>query len=332
MDRKIYNWGIIAPGKIANKFAEGLKLTKNGQLFAVASRSHERALEFAEKYKASKTYGTYQELINDKKVDIIYIATPHHLHFKLSQSCLNAGKPVLCEKPSTINSSQYKKLMSIAEEKKVFMMDALWTRFHPHIIKIQELIQAGELGELKLLQADFGFKAAYDTKSRLFNKDLGGGTILDIGIYPIFLSLLLLGYPEKITVESSIGKTGVDENVGILFKYKNGAIANLSSTFLANSETRANISGEKGQIIIPGGWFKPSSFKLIEMDNSVQQFEFNEKDNGYQYEAMEVMKCLDEGKLQSDLLTHEFTYRLLQLLDEVRMKAGIKYREDSMNF
>jgi predicted dehydrogenase len=329
---KVYNWGILAPGKIAHKFAEGLKLTNNGRLYAVASRNSDRASEFASKYNAEKAYGSYQELMLDKKVDIIYIASPHHLHFEHTRDCLMAEKAVLCEKPSSINSRQYKNLITLAGEKKVFMMDALWTRFHPHIIKVNELVQAGELGELKFLQADFGFKADYDPKGRLFNPELGGGTILDIGIYPIFLSLLLLGYPEDIQVKSVIGKTGVDESVGMIFKHSNGAISSLNCTFLANTETRANISGEKGQIIIPGFWFKPSSFQLITEHNDQQHFQFKENDNGYQYEANEVMKCLDEKKLESLIIPHKFTFDLLHLMDEVRGKAGIRYKEDSEKY
>jgi predicted dehydrogenase len=329
---KIYNWGILAPGKIAHKFAQGIELLDNSRLYAVASRNHERAIEFANKYNADKAFASYQELLSDKKVDIIYIATPHHLHFKYTRDCLNAGKAVLCEKPSAINARQYKKLMDIAKDKKVFMMDALWTRFHPHIIKIFNLIRDGELGEIKQLRADFGFKADYDPTSRLFNPDLGGGTILDIGIYPIFLCLLLLGYPDEMAVKSIIGKTGVDESIGIIFKYANGAIANLSCTFLAHSETSANISGENGQIIIPRFWFKPSSFELIKGNGEMKYFNFNEVGNGYQYEAIEAIKCLDEGKLQSEILPQKFTFDLLHLMDQVREKAGVKYKEDSLEY
>jgi len=325
---KTYRWGILAPGKIAHKFSQGLQLTSNGKVYAIGSRDAGRANDFAKQYGAEKSYGTYEGLINDPDVDVIYIASPHTFHYQHTKECLAAGKPVLCEKPFTINSKQFRHLMKIAGEKELFMMDALWTRFHPHILKLHELIKEGRLGKIRTLEADFGFYSDFDPESRLFNPDLGGGSLLDIGIYPVFLSLLILGYPKEISAQAYLGKTNIDESLSVSLLYESGAVASLLCSFKAWTGTTARISGEEGRIFIPESWFNPNNFYLIDRNKESTTFEFPENDNGYQYEAIEVMKCLDNNKKQSDLLPHQFTLQLIELMDEIRVKAGIKYKED----
>lgn len=326
--QKKYNWGILGPGNIAHKFADALSVTENGVLYAVGSRDSGRAREFADKYGAVEAYGSYDEVIGDEQVEVVYIATPHNRHYELTKKCLEAGKAVLCEKPITINAGQFEELVTLARKKKVFYMDALWTRFIPTIVKAKELIDSGRIGEIKAVKADFGFRTDYNPKGRLYNPELGGGTILDIGIYPVFLSLLILGYPDTVKAAAVIGKTGVDESCSMAFSYKNGAVANLLSTFLADTETSAEICGTKGKIFINRLWFMPSTLTLVTGDREKEDFTFETRMNGYEYEAEEVMKCLDQGKTESGILPLDFTMQLMKLLDAVRKEVGVQYRED----
>ena len=195
---KTINWGIIAPGKIAQKFASDLKLVEGANLLAVASRDETRAKEFALEYNAQKHYGSYLDLVKDPDVDVVYIASPHPFHFEQSLLCLNHGKHVLCEKPMCMNVQEVKQLIDVAQSKNLFLMEALWTRFIPSFVKCKNLVEQGEIGEILYIQADFGFRAEYDVQRRTFNKELGGGSLLDIGIYPVFFALEIAGKPWEI--------------------------------------------------------------------------------------------------------------------------------------
>ena len=321
-----YYWGILGPGKIAHKFAQGLSHTGKAKLKAIGSRNYERARSFADQYQAEKAFGSYEELAMDKEVDIIYIATPHHLHFEMTKLCLENGKHVLCEKPASINSRQFKELSELAREKQLFYMDALWTRFLPAIEKSLELLPL--IGEIKSIRADFGFKAPYDENSRIFNPDFGGGTVLDIGIYTIFISLLFLGKPEKIFADAIIGKTGVDETSSCIFKYKSGAIATLTSTFLSDTKTEAEIAGEKGSITFLPKFFMTSGIEFRQEGKKTENFSFVHLKNGYEYEAIELMDCLDKGWIQSKKLPHSFTLDLMEIMDEIRKQIGVRYAQD----
>jgi predicted dehydrogenase len=322
---KKYNWGIIGLGKIAHKFAQDLGKGKNMRLHAVASRSIDKAKAFAEQYGAGHAYGSYEELVNCPDLDVVYIATPHILHCKNTLLCLEAGIPVLCEKPFAMNRQEVARMIAKAQENNTFLMEAFWTRFLPTTLKVLELIEQGEIGEVLSVKADFGFKPAFDPSSRLFNKDLGGGSLLDIGIYPVFLALLILGKPQQIEALAHMGATGVDVDCGILLKYPDGKMAHLHSTILADTKTEAFIYGEKGTIHIHSQWHAPSWFSLIKNGERPQNFHFDYFSNGYHYEAEEVGRCLSEGKKQSDLLPLSFSMDLIELLDAIREKAGIRY-------
>ena len=328
--QKYYRWGILGLGNIAHQFAKGLSVTDKGKLFAVGSRSIDKANNFARQYNAEIAYGSYQELINDINVDIIYIATPHNSHYELSIQCLNAGKAVLCEKPAAINSQQFAKVQKLAIEKNLFFMDAFWARFHPHIKKVMELVEQNTIGEVMLIQADFGFKVEFDPNHRLFNPVLGGGTILDIGIYPAFLALLLLGYPNEVKASAVKGKTKIDESCGMIFTYKNKKMAVLSSTFLADTEIKASVFGTKGKILLDEKWFSPSKIFVHINDTEIKEYYYPAKMNGYEYEAEEVMDCLDKNLTESPLLPLNFTKQLIKLTDEIRKSAGINYIYDEV--
>lgn len=325
---KTYNWGIIGPGKIAHKFAQDLDKLPNARLHAVASRSEERARAFALQYGAPHAFGTYEAITSCPGLDVVYIATPHPGHRDNAIMCLNAGIPVLCEKAFAMNSRQVQEMVDAARANDTFLMEALWTRFTPSTTKALELIGHGRIGDVLSVKADFGFRAAYDPNSRLFDLALGGGSLLDIGIYPVFLALLILGKPAEIQAVAHIGATGVDEELGMLFKYEGGQLAHLHSTLRAFTKTEAYIYGERGAVHLHTRWHEPTTLSLILEDRRPQDYRFDYHTNGYSYEAEEVMHCLKHGLKESPLLPLSFSQDLMAVLDGVREKIGLEYEED----
>ena len=318
-------WGIIGPGRIAHQFAQDLAVAEGGYLSAVASRSEERAREFADQYQAKFAYGSYREILTCPELDAIYIATPHSSHCELAVRCLVAGIPVLCEKPWGINSAEAELMTAASQEKGVFLMEAIWTRFLPSTRKILELINDGVIGEIEAIKADFGFRAAFKPEGRLFNPELAGGALLDIGLYPVFLSHLLMGPPKEIQAMARLGETGVDLDTGMLFKYEGGQMAHLHCTLVANTKTEAFIYGTKGTIHWHGRWHEPSGFSLLLPDQGPENFFFDKPSNGYHYEAEEVHRCLREGLTESPDLPLDFSLALTRSLDEIRRQIGLIY-------
>lgn len=329
---KTINWGILSTGRISEKFARDLQLVPNARLAAVGSRDTDRARDFAQKFNAEKAYGSYEELASDKNIDVIYIGTPHISHCENVLLCLEKGKAVLCEKPFAMNEKEVLRMILKARGKNVFLMEAMWTRFIPAIIKALELVESGAIGDIVHIKADFGYKAQYDPAWRLFNKELGGGCLLDIGLYPVFLILLLIGEPDEIAADAIIGRTGVDELISAYFKYNNGKMATLYSTLIANTPVEAEISGTKGHIRINRMWHMSRSLVLHLNDGQTEAFEFSYKGMGYEYEAEEVTSCLQRDLKESDLLPLEFSLRLIRVLDMMRKKCGITYQADGPVF
>ncbi len=322
---KVYNWGIIGLGKIAHKFAQDIQRIPNARVYAVASRSLEKAKTFGKTYNAEYCYGSYREILDCPKLDVVYIATPHIYHCSNTIMCLNNKIPVLCEKPFAINAAEVRRMVAASKNNNTFLMEALWTRFLPTIKKTLAIIEKGTIGEVVSLKADFGFKAKVDASSRLFDQNLGGGSLLDVGIYPVFLSLLLLGKPTDIKAVSNIGKTNVDESCAMLLKYPKNKMAILHSSIVTKTSTEAFIYGTKGTIRINTRWHEPTSLTLMLDGKEPKDYFFEFDSNGYRYEAEEVQKCLKAKKLGSQLLSHHFSLDLIELLDEIRMIAGIYY-------
>ncbi len=323
---QIIRWGIMGLGKIAHKFAEGLAFVPDSRLVAVASRSPEKAAAFAQKFAVEYFYATYEAMLENSELDVIYIATPHSLHHQNTLQCLEKGIAVLCEKPFAMNLAQVKAMTALAKQKKVFLMEALWTRFLPSFEKVRQMIQSDEIGNIRLIQADFGFKAPFDPNARLFNKSLGGGSLLDVGIYPVFLALSLLGKPAQILATAQIGSTGVDESCGILFKYETGALAVLSSSLVAQQSVEAHIFGDKASIHMSKPFHAPQTkLSRIEQPASEQFIEITQEGNGYNYEAAEVGNCLRAEQLESHAMPHSLSLELMEVLDKIRAEAGIFY-------
>jgi predicted dehydrogenase len=321
----IFNWGIIGLGNIAETFANDLGLLPNANLYAVASRSQQKADLFAKKHGATYAYGCYEDIVNNKNIDIIYIATPHSHHFENAAMCLTNKIPVLCEKPLAINSAEVKRMVDLSKSNNTFLMEALWTMFLPSMEKTLELVNEKAIGNIKIVRADFGIKAPKDINNRLFNNALGGGSLLDVGIYPVFLSLLILGRPSLIKAAAYIGSTNVDESCGITMIYDTGQDAVLFSSIVARTAMEAEIIGDKGRIIMHTGFFMPTKLTLIRDNAGPEIIEPEYKGKGYVYEAEEAMHCIENGMIESKKMSHSYSIQLIDILDTIRNQCGIHY-------
>lgn len=322
--KKNYNWAVLGCGKIAKKFSNDLRLLPNAKLYAAASRDFERAVEFAEELGFKKAYGSYEEMVNDPLVDVVYIATPHSFHREHTMLCLNRGKAVLCEKAFAINKKEAEEMVNCAKENKTFLMEAFWTRFQPGFQKALEILQSGELGKLKMVRSDFAFNGPYDPQKRLYNIALGGGSLLDIGIYPVFAALTSLGKPESIKTMVDFSPTGSEETIGMMFKYPEGEMASLFSSFASYSPVQTEYWCENGYLVLNTRWHAPTSITMSKSGENVQTLPSMHKEGfGYQYEAEHVMKCLEEGRIESDLMPWQLSIDIMETLDRIRLDAGI---------
>jgi predicted dehydrogenase len=326
---KLTKWGIIGLGNIAGKFAEDLLLIENAVLQGVASRDASKARIFAETYKARKVYDNYETLTQDPDIDIIYIATPHVFHFEHTMLCLKAGKAVLCEKPFAMNLVEAKTMLDEAKRRNLFIMEAMWTRFIPGTEKVLELIANGAIGSIELVKADFGFKGDGNLESRVYNKSLGAGSLLDIGIYPVYLSLLLCGVPDTIRAIANFTNTGVDASTSMLFGYASGTNACLESTIIADTPIEALIFGTNGSLQMHSRFHHTKEITLKLNDGKMESFNQDYTGNGYYHEILEVMHCLQHGLTESPKMPHSISLNLMQILDEVREKIGLRYDGDN---
>jgi predicted dehydrogenase len=323
--KKKYNWGILAPGKMSGKFTRALKLVDQAELYAVGSRDEGRARQFASEYGFKKAYGSYEELAADKEVDIIYIASPHTLHYEHTMLCLKNRKAVLVEKAFSINSREAGEMLGEAEKQGVFLMEALWPPFQPLYIKTKEILNSGETGSLIHLIARFGLQAVFNPADRKFSLALGGGSLLDIGIYAVIDALWFMGVPDEVTAKATFSPTGSEESVSIIFGYKDGRMATLYSSFRTAAGIGCDLYCEKGNLHFSRG--RDMSQNLTVAINGKDNIDhtFMPEGMGYHYEAMEVMKCLDEGRTESDIVPHSFTRSLMETLDRIRESAGIVF-------
>lgn len=324
---KIYHWGIIGPGKIAHKFAKDLVQLPNAKLHAIASRDMERAHEFADVYEVTHRFDNYEAMVkNCPNLDIVYVATPHIGHFAAAKLCLENGIAVLCEKPLAMNATEVAALVACAKKHQTFLMEALWTRFLPTTLQYLDIVKAGTIGEIKAIQADFGFYCSYSPESRIFNKTLGGGALLDVGIYPVFLSYLLMGNPTEILAKATFTPTGVDETTSAILSYENGAQANIFCASQHKTLTEAFIYGTKGMIHIYGRFHEPTrGFKVTIYDETEHEYLFEWSNLGYGYEATEAMQCLDNQQIESKLWSWKNSLDLITILDNIREKIGLSY-------
>ncbi|MEH0157424.1 Gfo/Idh/MocA family oxidoreductase [Limibacter armeniacum] len=315
MTQKI-KWGIIGPGKIASAFANDFKYAGYCALHAIASRDDEKAKTFAEEFGAAKAYGSYEALYADPEVEAVYIATPHNFHFECAKAALEAGKAVLCEKPITINPSELHSLIETAKANDTYLMEGMWTYFLPAIQKAQQWVAEGRIGEVRHIKADFGFKVPFDPHSRLFNPNLAGGTILDIGIYNIAMATLFFhSKPTSMQVMAQKAPTGVDSDVNMLFEYPNGRKADLHTSFNYMLPNFAHIIGENGFISIPNFWQADAC--TLHLEGGIEKFEAKRQGFGFSYQIEAVSKDLLEGKKMSDTVPHSVSMLFQEVMEEV---------------
>jgi dihydrodiol dehydrogenase / D-xylose 1-dehydrogenase (NADP) len=321
--RKV-RWAILGAGHIATQFALDFRSVKNAELVAVASGNSERGKRFAEKYGIPHCL-TYDELYQSDLIDAVYIATTHNFHFEQSMACLKHGKAVLCEKPITINDTEFKELAAFSKEKKIFLMEAMWTYFLPALKKAGEWVLAGSIGAIQLIQADFSFMAEYDPLDKLYNPETGGGALLDVGIYPIALASFFMNRkPDSMKVSAIIGKSKVDEFTGMIFNYGDVS-AILFSSFRFNSLNQGIITGDKGSIEIPD-FYKATSAQLYNSEHQlVESFTDQRTTIGYNYEIQEVTDCVLKGVNESKFVTHSRSNELQEIMTDIRKLINLKY-------
>jgi predicted dehydrogenase len=330
MKKKI-KWGILGCGKIANKFASDLKLVDDAELFAVASRDLNRGEAFKTQHGVPRLYTNYQEFVNDGELEVVYVATPHGFHYEHVKLCLDHHKAVLCEKAFALNYQQASEMINVARANKVFLMEAFWTRFIPQYQKVLEIIDEGTLGKIKLIQADFGFKASEPVPQRLYDPILGGGALLDIGIYPVFLAQSLLGEPVEIQSMISAYPSGVDEQSLINLKFANGALATLCCTFAADTPVEAMIAGTEGRLHLRNRFHNAiGTIELIKGSEKAKSLKVKkEKGYGYQFEARHVNECLQRGLTESPVWKFSDTLALMTTLDKIRQVTSMRYPVDA---
>lgn len=322
---KTIKWGIAGPGGISRQFAKDLAHAEGAQLVAVAGRSLEKAESFAKEFNIERAYGSLEQLADDSEVDIVYVGTLHPAHRENVITFLRAGKAVLCEKPFTMNAAEADEIIRYAREKKLFLMEAMWSRYLPPIRQARQWLAEGLIGEVKMVKADFGFNFGWHPESRLLDPKLGGGALLDAGIYPVsFASMVFGGQPEKIMSSAKIGVTGVDEQFSILMEYEGGRTAVLNGAVQLDMVNDAFIYGTKGYIHIPNFLFSRAS-SLHVKDEEPVKFEDTRTFAGYAFEAEEAMNCLREGRLESSVTPLDETLAIMKMLDQVRQQWNLRY-------
>ncbi|HEY7931338.1 MAG TPA: Gfo/Idh/MocA family oxidoreductase [Acidimicrobiales bacterium] len=310
-------WGVISTGRIARTFVSDLRHIAEGDVVAVGSRRAETAHAFASEFSIPRAYGSYEALVADANVDAVYVATPHPLHLENALLALDHGKPVLVEKAFTMNASEARVLIDRARSAKLFAMEAMWTRFLPHVVALRQLVAAGDLGELVLFEADHGKWFERDPSSRLFAPELGGSALLDLGIYPVSFASMLLGQPSNVHSLVTPSFTGVDGAVSMIFGYASGAHAVLTCTSSARSATRACVTGRDARVEIGSDFYAPTTMQLITRSGASRTLSFDVRGRGLQYQAVEVARCLEEGLLESAVMPLDESLAIMETLDEV---------------
>ena len=317
-------WGILGTGGIANAFATDLRLTEGAELAAVGSRTLEAATEFASRHGFARAHGSWIDLALDPEVDVVYVATPHAFHEPAAMECLMAGKAVLCEKPMTLDLASSALLVQESRARRAFLMEAMWMRCNPVIREVASLVASEAIGRVTAVHADFGLQGPFEATHRLRAPALGGGALLDLGVYPIHLAHLLLGAPTSVQSWAHLTPERVDETTGMLFGYDTGAVAALTCSINGASRNAASITGETGRIDLPAGFFAPQSY-TITRGESTEEVSRPFEGSGYQFEALEVQRCLSEGLLESPLVPASTTLEVMTLMDTIRDQIGVTY-------
>jgi predicted dehydrogenase len=318
-------WGILATGGIAATFTRDLLTLPDAEVVAVGSRTEAAAAAFGERFGIRRRHGSWQALAQDPDVDIVYVATTHNAHYEASRMCLEAGKAVLCEKPFTLSLGQTLELQRLAQERNVFLMEAMWTRCNPAFRKMLELIGDGAIGEATAVHADFHLAGSFGPEHRLRDPELGGGALLDLGVYPVTVAHAVLGMPSEVRAWARLNPEGTDANTGMIFGYESGAIAALTCGLSSDSPVAAIVSGTGGRIVLDTPFFIPGGFQLHRSGREPERVAVPFTGNGMNHEAVEAMRCMRMGELESPLVPWRATAEVMGLLDGVREQIGVRY-------
>jgi predicted dehydrogenase len=320
-----FRWGILASGGIAQAFARDLSYFNHHIVAAVGSRSQESADSFAAEFPGCTAYSSYEALVADPTLDAIYVASPHPYHVSNTVLALNAGKPVLCEKPFTINAAEARQMKAAADANGVALMEAMWARFLPHMHKVREILASGILGDIWAVEADHGQRLSDYANPRHWEPTLGGGALLDLGIYPISFAHMVLGVPDKITSSATFTDKGVDASSTVIFDYKSGAQAILTSNMMVSTPCRATICGTLGKIEIDRTFYNPTSMRVIMHDGTTTEYPNEYKGHGLRDQALEFESVVRSGAKSSAILTPDESILIMESLDEVRKQIGLIY-------
>ena len=315
-------WGILGTGGIAATFTEDLLRMPDQVVAAVGSRAPASAAAFAERYAIPAAYGSYAELAADPSLDVIYVATPHSGHHAAALLCLRAGRAVLCEKSFTVTAAEAEELVAAAGIANRFLMEAMWTRFNPAVVRLRELVAEGVIGEVRSVTADFSFSFPYDPAHRLFDPGLGGGAVLDLGVYPVSFAWMLLGEPATVHAVAGLAPNGVDANTGILLGYRNGAVALLHCSLEAEGPVAATVLGTKGRIEVHAPFFRPTALTVHPAGAERWTYSVELDGHGYTYQAAEVASRLRAGELESPVMSLAETVGIMRTLDTIRAQVA----------
>ena len=323
----VIQWGIVGTGAIAKRFAAALSQVEGADLAGVASRSADRAAEFAAEYGAKRVFASYEEMAGCREIDAAYIATPHSSHCENTVLFLNAGKHVLCEKPMAVNAKEVRRMIAAAKEKDCFLMEAMWTRFLPAVIQALSLIKEGEIGKIERVKADFCFSSVYNPVHRLYNPALGGGALLDVGIYAMSFACFVLGTtPENIAANAIFAENGVDASTTVQLHYPHGIIADLTASIAEKKPCDAVITGSGGKIILPN--FYTADHFYLENEGGKKTYTVPYRGNGFEEEIEAVINCMADGKTEEERMPLSFSLSVAELMDRVREQIGLRYPSD----
>jgi predicted dehydrogenase len=323
--KRVVRWGILGPGVISRAFAADLGVTEGAQLVAVGSRSMERALKFADEFGIRRVYGTYDELVSDPYVDAVYVGTPHAFHEEHATLCLTNGKHVLCEKPLAINAEQARRMIRTARAEDRVLMEAMWTRFLPSLEHVRRIIADGSIGEPRFLTADFGFRARFDRSSRLFDPALGGGALLDLGVYIVSLAVMIFGPPVDIDGLATIGTTGVDEECSLVLRHADGQTTVGVASFRIDTSRAALIHGTRGWIRIHAPWWASTHVSVGSQDGVEDTRHLPFRGGGFTHEAEAFMQLVTRGQRDSPVMPLEESLYVMRVMDALRDRWGLRY-------
>lgn len=315
-------WGVLAPGGIGRTWVSGLQGHTDQPVVAVASRSLQRADEFAREYGIERAYGEYEQLIADPDIEAVYVAAPHSEHLRLGLMAIAAGKHVLIEKPIGVTADQARELKAAGIAAGVLVMEAMWSRYLPHITVIAQLLADGALGDVRSVSADLGAKFPVDFSSRMYDPALGGGALLDLGVYPAWFAHFALGAPQAVTARGTLTPTGVDEQAGLVLDYATGAQAVLATSLAVSTPVRGAISGTAARVEIGSFFFTPGGFELIEGKDRTVFLDHAPEGSGHAYQATAFAQYVADGLLDSPLHSMDDTIAVLEVLDSARAQLG----------